>query len=248
MLTEPVGRSFTGFTVTCAMTPTVVDSAPRLSFATTSNAFSVPLAAGGGLQNALLNASIVSLVPGAKGVADPPLRPIRSVPVITALTTKASTVPSTSASSPWALRAPSVMVTSVSSSVVPTGAVKPVNVGASLTSVIPIVKAAVSSGVAPTEVSSTSTVTSRFGLVSKSKVTPAERNSSVPSISNIAASAPDSVRSLVPKASSVMTISAILIRELVSVSSANVAVVLFNNTVGGVFPPLPSCSIWTLSM
>ncbi len=58
--------------------------------------------------------------------------------------------------------------------------------------------------------SSTWTVTSKLAFVSKSRAVPAFRRSSVPTISKLAASAPVSVRSFVPRASSVITMSAIL--------------------------------------
>ena len=78
-------------------------------------------------------------------------------------------------------------------------------------------------------------ITSSVALVSKSSVSPADRNSSVPSISNRPASAPVSDRSLVPSASSVMTMSATLMRAVVSVSSPIVVVVLARATVGASF-------------
>ena len=105
-------------------------------------------------------------------------------------------------------------------------------VGASLASVTVMARAALSSGVAGSAASSTSTTTSSTGLVSKSRLEPAERYSSVPSISNSAASAPERLRTLVPSASSVTTMSATLIRAVVSVSSGKVVVVFWRVTVG----------------
>ena len=59
------------------------------------------------------------------------LVPIFKLPLLTALTTKEVTLPSTSASSPWASRSPRVISTAVSSLVVSTAAVKVVRVGMS---------------------------------------------------------------------------------------------------------------------
>ena len=105
-------------------------------------------------------------------------------------------------------------------------------VGASLASVTVMARAALSSGVAGSAASSTSTVTSSTGFVSKSRLAPAERYSSVPSISNSAASAPLRLKTFVPTASSLTTMSATLIRAVVSVSSAKVVVVFWRVTVG----------------
>ena len=73
------------------------------------------MASWAGVQNALFVASIVSLVPAAKSVADPASAPIFSVPLLTDWTTNAVTVPSTSASSPCAARSANVISTCVSS-------------------------------------------------------------------------------------------------------------------------------------
>src|SRR5215211_6627778 len=93
-----VGASLTAVTLTCTGTG-VADSSPPSSLATTVNAPSVPLASCAPVQYALLVASIVSLVPTANAVAVPALVPISNVPLDTAFTTNAVTVPSTSASS-----------------------------------------------------------------------------------------------------------------------------------------------------
>ena len=128
-----VGASFTAVTLTCAWIA-LADSVPELSLATTVKALSVPLASALGVQEALWVASIVLLVTALK--AEPP---INKVPLVTAFTTKASTVPSTSASLPCALRAARSIVTAVSSLVVATVEVILVSVGASFTAVISMV-------------------------------------------------------------------------------------------------------------
>ena len=78
-------------------------------------------------------ASIVSFVPTAHGVAVPVLVPIRSVPLVTLFTTKASTVPSESLSSPWARNSAKLSSTSVSSRVVSMTPANPVSTGVSFT-------------------------------------------------------------------------------------------------------------------
>ena len=103
------------------------------------------------------------------------------------------------------------------------------------TSIRSIERATVSSGPSPTLLSSTSTVTRSFGLLAKSSVTPAISQSSGPTISNSAASAPDRIRLLVPGASSIITISATLIPPDVLVSSRMLLIVLARLTVGGSF-------------
>ena len=84
-------------------------------------------------------ASTVSLVPAAQAVAVPALVPIKSVPLLTVLTTNAVTVPSTSASLPCACRFANVIVAWASSLTETTGAAIVVSVGASLTAVMLIV-------------------------------------------------------------------------------------------------------------
>ena len=108
-------------------------------------------------------------------------------------------------------------------------------VGASFTSVSVIASAAVSSGVTPTVASSTLTVTCRVPFVSKSSAAFAFRNSSNPSISKSAASAPVSVRVSVPKASSVTTMSATFVRLVTSAPSDRLVTALFSATVGASF-------------
>ena len=68
-------------------------------------------------------------------MAVPAFGPMRSVPVLTALTTNASTVPSTSVSLPCVFRLVSVIVACASSSTVSTAAEKEVSVGILLTDV-----------------------------------------------------------------------------------------------------------------
>ncbi len=88
-----------------------------------------------------------------------------------------------------------------------------------MTSVIVSVKSVEESIPAPRDESSTFTVTVRVGAVSKSRFVPLFKNSSVPSISNKAASSPDKDRTFVPVLSSATLMSAILIREPVEVDS-----------------------------
>ena len=63
-------------------------------------------------------------------------------------------------------------------------------------------------------------------MVSKSSAVPALRNSSLPSTSKLAASAPERLRTLEPRASSVMRMSATLMRLVVEVFSARETMVL----------------------
>ena len=135
--------SLTSVTSTFAVTlPT--DSSPSLSLATTSKALlPAPKSFKAGVQYALFEASIVSFAPAAQSTAVPALAPIFNVVLAaTDLTTKASTVPSTSAASLAPKSTAKVISTSVSSRVVLTGLVRVVNVGMSLTAVTVILKAA----------------------------------------------------------------------------------------------------------
>ena len=75
------------------------------------------------------------LVLAFQAVAVPALVPINNVPVLTALMTKAVTVPSTSASLPWACRLAKLIAIWLSSLPVATVVVKAVKVGISLTAV-----------------------------------------------------------------------------------------------------------------
>ena len=131
-----MGASLTAVTFTVTCTALVVDSAPLLSLTTTVKAFSVPLALDAAVQYAWCDASTVSLVPATHTVAVPALVPISKVPLLTALTTKAATVPSTSASFPCALRSAKVIVDCVSSLTVATVEAMLVRVGASLVPVM----------------------------------------------------------------------------------------------------------------
>jgi len=106
-------------------------------------------------------------------------------------------------------------------------------VGGLFVSVIVIDKGAVSSGVTPTEMSSTSTVTFRVELTAKSRLVAGARCNSVPTISNSAASGPLRLRVFVPRASSVITISATLIALERSWFTAKFVVALMSSTVGG---------------
>ncbi len=89
------------------------------------------------------------------------------------------------------------------------------------------VKFVVRSGVEPTVVSSTLTVTLYDDFISKSRTVPALSRSSVPTISKNVASAPARESAFVPSASSVTTMSASLIAAAVLVFSASVVVVVF---------------------
>ena len=106
-------------------------------------------------------------------------------------------------------------------------------VGASLMSVIWKVRSTESSGVAPTLVSSTETVTEKLESVSKSRMVPALRNNSVPKRVNRSALGPASESVSEPKASSLMTKSANLISEAVSVFSASSVTTLAASSEGG---------------
>ena len=86
----------------------------------------------------------MALVLAFQGCADASVVPIFKLPLLSALTTKELTVPSTSASLPWARRSAKVISTAVSSLVFLTGAAKAVRVGTSLVPVILIVTCSVS--------------------------------------------------------------------------------------------------------
>ena len=105
-------------------------------------------------------------------------------------------------------------------------------VGASLISFTVRLREMLSSGLPPTPESSTFTVTSSWSRVSKSNPTPALRCSSDPTMENEAACAPDSVRSLLPRASSEITISASLVDPLVLLFSSIFVTTLASATVG----------------
>ena len=107
--------------------------------------------------------------------------------------------------------------------------------GASLVSVMAMVRLALASGVPTSSVSLTSSVTSSCGLASKSSAVPDARKISVPSISNKAASAPLRPSSSVPNPSSVTAKSATLMREDVSSVSPSVETVGVMTTVGASF-------------
>ena len=123
-----VGASLIALTSTLACTA-VADAAPELSVATAVKALSVPLALAAGVQNADLVASMVWLVVAFQAVAEPGLMPIFKVPLDTALTAKAVTEPSTSASLPAASKSLSKIVASASSLLVLTEVTKEVRVG-----------------------------------------------------------------------------------------------------------------------
>jgi hypothetical protein len=72
------------------------------------------------------------------------------------------------------------------------------------------------SGAPPTVASSTVTATSSVGLALASSVWPALRNSSLPMISNRAASAPVRPSTFTPRPSSITTMSATLVASVVS--------------------------------
>ena len=76
------------------------------------------------------------LLPAFQAMAALALAPIFRVPLLIALITKAVTLPSTSASSPWAVSSAKVISTVLSSLVVSAAAANVVRVGASLTAVI----------------------------------------------------------------------------------------------------------------
>ena len=135
VLLVPVGTSLTAATVTVAVIAEA-DSAPLLSLATAVKALSVPLALVAGVQYALLMVSTVALVLAFQAWALAAFAPIFRVPEATDLITKLVTVPSTSASSPWASRSLKVISTVVSSLVVSTGVAKAVRVGMSLVPVM----------------------------------------------------------------------------------------------------------------
>ena len=122
----------------------VDDSAPSLSLATAVKALSMPLASAAGVQYALYVASTIALVLAFQAVEFAELVPILSMPEVTDLITKAVTLPSTSASLPWAKRSARVISTAVSSLVVSTAAVKSVRVGMSLTAVTVISRVSLS--------------------------------------------------------------------------------------------------------
>ena len=94
------------------------------------------------------------------------------------------------------------------------------SIEASFTSIIATDIFTLSSGVRPTVVSSTCTSTSSMASVSKSRTDPAFRNNSVPSSSNRTWSTPESTRLLLPRTSSMISISAIFMRALVSALSS----------------------------
>ena len=79
-----------------------------------------------------MDPSMVSLVPAANAVAEPELAPIFRVPVPTLCTTKATTVPSLSASSPREASSAKVISASLSSSTVSTADENAASVGRSL--------------------------------------------------------------------------------------------------------------------
>ena len=107
-------------------------------------------------------------------------------------------------------------------------------VGGSLTSLTARVNVAESGVLSGREGSLTETLTAKADLVSKSRVVPALRKSSVPITSKLAASAPARVITLLPRASSLMTMSATLMRLAVLVFSAREAMVLVSaSAVGG---------------
>ncbi len=109
-----IGASLTAAVSTTTCTA-LADSAPTLSSATTVKALRLPLALLAGVQNALLLASMVSLLPAAQAVAVPAVAPILRVPVETAFTTKPVTEPSLSASLPAAVKSEKLISFSVSS-------------------------------------------------------------------------------------------------------------------------------------
>ena len=119
--------------------------------------------------------------------------------------------------------------------------------GASFASATATENAALSSMTSPTVASFTFTTASRLALLSKFRTDPALRNSSDPSISNRLASAPviDSVSG--PSASSVITISAILIRAEVSALSSMLVSTLASATLGASFTSVTASVSDTLS-
>ena len=123
----------------------VEESSPRSSFAFTVKAFKLPLLLAGGVHFAALLPSIVLLF-----LLSHAFDPIVKVPPDTPSTTKALTVPSTSASLPQPIKSLEAIVIEVSSLVVAV-VVKPVKVGASLTDlmVIEAVSVAVLNAVTP---------------------------------------------------------------------------------------------------
>ena len=119
------------------------------------------------------------------------------------------------------------------------GASDEVNTGAlSFSSVMASVKVVDASGSAPTAGSSTSTVTSKLSFASKSGFEPPPiKNSSEPRTSKAAASAPVTENSLVPKPSSVTTMSATFTPAETSVFSARAVMVLTRPTAVGASLP-----------
>ncbi len=133
---DSVGASLTAVTSSVSCTG-VADSRPALSLATTVKALSAePNTFAPGVQNARCVASTVLLVSASQAVAEVASAPMRRLPELTALTTMAVTVPSTSASLPAASRSARLRVCSASSLTLAAGEVNAVRVGASFVGVM----------------------------------------------------------------------------------------------------------------
>ena len=117
----------------------VADTPPWSSTARTLNAAIgallrlTLLALASGVHHAPFDASTVSWLPATQMVAEAALVPMRSVPLVTAATRMAVTLPSTSAASPPASRSASEITISLSSAPLDTTLLKALRVGASLT-------------------------------------------------------------------------------------------------------------------